>query len=94
MRAGVPHCNTRGRPANIVHCMGISIARADLRQFSRECSDGWGEGDTSRRGQARRSYAAHASGAHLAFGRVSHSRVLSSLPGNSAFSVFIFSITS
>lgn len=41
MRAGVPHCNTRGRPANIVHCMGISIARADLRQFSRECSDRW-----------------------------------------------------
>ena len=41
MRAGVPHCNIRGRPANIVHRMGLSIARADLRQFSRECGDGW-----------------------------------------------------
>ena len=40
MRAGVAHCNSRGRPANTVHCMGISIARADIRQFSRECSDG------------------------------------------------------
>ena len=93
MRAGVPHCNTRGRPANIVHCMGISIARADLRQFSRECSDGW-RGRHKPPRQARRSYAARASGAHLAFGRASHSRVLSSLPGNSAFSAFIFSITS